>query len=226
MRNDGVPLPAALSGNTIERLIRLDESLIYLVSGALSWLVDRERFEETGALTVDDTRLALSDMLTIYFSEVPTMTPVGATMIWHMDTPPDRWLICDGSGVLKSEYPELYALFGGKYGVSPDFFGLPDLRGRSPYGADFTIELDDHYGESEHILTASEIPAHSHQVRNRNQIPAYFHSGTAGANPSIADTAGTTNSTVQNTTTNTGGGGAHNNIHPVTGVYFIVYAGK
>lgn len=154
------------------------------------------------------------------------MTPVGAIMMWLEPDPPPGWLICDGTGHLKAQYPELYALYGARYGDSPDFFGVPDYSHRSPYGAVFEEELDTVAGAETHTLTADQMPSHVHQVRNRNQVPAYFHSGTSGGNPSIADTAGTTNSTVLNTTTSAGGGLAHNNLHPIRYCWFIVCAGK
>jgi hypothetical protein len=62
---DGTPLPPALSGNTVERLIRMDESLFYLVNGVLSFLVNREPLEQTGALTPEQAKDALNDMLTV-----------------------------------------------------------------------------------------------------------------------------------------------------------------
>ena len=218
--NDGVPLPEALSGNMIERLIVIDEALLYLVNGTLAWLADREKFEETGALTVDDARLALSDMLTIYFSEVPAMIPVGSTMIWHMDTPPDKWLICDGSGVLKSAYPKLFALFGTKYGGSVDFFGLPDLTGRSPFGATFAHPLDSQAGSETHTLTVPEIPAHTHALTSPFTSIIAARPGGSAAGAAGSTLAG--GAALQNT----GGGGAHNNLHPVMAVNFIVYAGE
>lgn len=63
------PLPPTLSGNILERLIRLDEALIYLVGGSLEYLTDKEPLEETGALTVEQARAALSQMLWDYYHE-------------------------------------------------------------------------------------------------------------------------------------------------------------
>lgn len=234
MTRSVTPLPASLSGNIVERLIVLDEALLYLVNGALSWLCDKEPFEETGALTVDQAKTALSDMLWIYLTELPMFTPVGATMIWHMDTPPDRWLICDGAGVLKSEYPELFALFGAKYGESTDFFGLPDLRSRIPYGADFDIELDEEFGEETHTLITAEMPAHNHGVTDPGHIHPITLRGSLGAGSvarSGSNDGTTANFNTGNNTTgisigNTGAGDPHNNMPPVTGVNFIVFGGK
>ena len=235
---DGTPLPGALTGNTVQRLIEIDQALLYLVTGALEWLLDKEPLDQTGALTVENARNALSDMFYIYLDDEPMTVPVGSTMIWHMDTPPDRWLLCDGSGVLKADYPELYALFGGKYGESTDFFGLPDLFGRSPYGADFSILLDDAAGALTHTLTTAEIPAHNHAVTDpghQHRVPKMSATVNAGVNTATpnarTDNPAAPHITTDSNTTgisigNTGGGDSHSILHPVRGVNFIVYGGR
>ena len=63
-----IPLPAALDGVEVERVIRLDSALLYLVNGALSALLDLTRYEQTGTLTVEDARAALETMLEDYYA--------------------------------------------------------------------------------------------------------------------------------------------------------------
>lgn len=215
---DGTPLPAALSGNIIERLIRLDESLMFLIGGALQYVCDREYLEQTGTLTIDDTRILLSDMLWTFYTENPAMTPVGTTLLWHMPTPPDRWLICEGAGHSTALYPELFALWGYKYGGSGAFFAVPDMSGRIPWGASISIPLDDEYGAATHTLTISEMPSHNHQLQRGSQTAG-------GTTPRIVMPNNTTFGPLP-VTGGEGGGNPHNNIPPVLGVHFIVYAGK
>ena len=62
------------------------------------------------------------------FAGINLPNPDGAT--W--------WLLCDGSTVDKSNYPNLFAAIGYTYGSTPitSQFKLPDLRGRFPLGFD------------------------------------------------------------------------------------------
>jgi microcystin-dependent protein len=188
---------------------------------ALLLLTDENNWQQDGTATIDYARDKANELYVSATFDVPAIagTPVGATMIWHMSTPPDRWLICDGSGVLKSEYPQLYALLGGKYGESVDFFGLPDLFGRSPFGADFSVELDDTAGSLTHTLTIAEIPSHRHR------IPKASATVNAAVNTTLANARTDTALLPDIQTDLMGGGGSHNNLHPVLGVNFIIYAG-
>lgn len=63
---DGTPLPPALAGVTVTRTIEIDQALEYLINGALIWLIDKEPLEQTGTLTVEDAKAALSEMFYTY----------------------------------------------------------------------------------------------------------------------------------------------------------------
>lgn len=59
--------------------------------------------------------------------------PVGCIMLWPgpVNKIPDNWLVCDGSGLLIADFPELYAAIGSYWGVFNStglFFSIPDLR--------------------------------------------------------------------------------------------------
>ena len=67
--------------------------------------------------------------------------PAGAVQHFAMQTAPSGWLICDGSNVLQSYYPKLYAAIGNIYGTptgdnAANEFLLPDFRGRFIRGWD------------------------------------------------------------------------------------------
>lgn len=62
------PLPAALAGDIQTRPITIDRSLFYLVTGALVYLSEHEPLDQTGTLTVDAAKAALSAMLDVYLN--------------------------------------------------------------------------------------------------------------------------------------------------------------
>lgn len=55
----------------------------------------------------------------------------------EVESVPIGWLLCDGSEVLQTAFPELYALIGTIYGTSgtSGYFVLPDFTDRVPIGA-------------------------------------------------------------------------------------------
>lgn len=239
-KNDGTPLPAALDGVIAERPIRIDRALLYLIGGALAELVDRESLEQTGTLTVDDARAALSDMLWDFYHEEPAVTyPTGMIMIWAANDIPsemlaDGWLLCDGSFVLRADYPALFALIGTAYGEDDETnFALPDMRGRAPIGVrDTDIPgvpdrvLGEHLGTHEVYLTDGNIPAHSHALKSSAGVNLVTANGATSGN------LGLTASTITRSTTNVvplethlfGEGHAHENMQPSTVVNFIIKA--
>src|SRR5690606_40258069 len=66
------------------------------------------------------------------------VVPVGATIEWWSPTPPPGWLVCAGQAVSRTDYAELFAVFGTRYGSGDGSttFNLPDLRGRVPVTLD------------------------------------------------------------------------------------------
>lgn len=62
---------------------------------------------------------------------------VGTIMYFGTETVPDGWLQCNGTTLYVSDYPELYAYIGNKFGGDPDnTFKIPDLRQRFIRGFD------------------------------------------------------------------------------------------
>lgn len=77
-------------------------------------------------------------------------TMAGEIKMWAGDTIPDGWLLCDGSEVSKTKYPNLYKAIGDSWGVpnSSSNFKLPNLKGRVPVGYDGSDTDFDTVGES------------------------------------------------------------------------------
>jgi microcystin-dependent protein len=241
MNRDGIPLPSALSGNIIERLVRIDEALFYLIIGAMAELTDDWWLEQTGTLTPEDAKVALMEMLWC-LQEACDVTPIGAIFEWPTATIPDRWLLCDGQSLLRATYPALFAILGTSYGaVDGTHFNVPDMRGRSPMmpGAGVVNALAQQAGADAVALAITNMPAHDHDFadtghQHDQQIgasSAYLGTGGTGR---VAYSAVTTNSLTR-VRTDTGGGGItfhsqgsgtpHANLHPVLGLNFIIYSG-
>ncbi|HWV45132.1 MAG TPA: tail fiber protein [Nitrospira sp.] len=112
-------------------------------------------------------------------------------------------------------------------------FNLPDMRGRSPSGADamggtaasrvtsggsgiYGAAVGATGGEETHTLTSTEMPSHSH-----TQQVTHGTSGGYGFVDSTAASSSGTATSPTNTAT-AGSGGAHNNMEPTTILNYII----
>lgn len=74
------------------------------------------------------------------FTAIP-VTPTGVVLPYAGTTAPSGWLLCDGSEVLISNFPELFAVIGYQFGDITTLLGLgtfklPDMRGRMALAMD------------------------------------------------------------------------------------------
>lgn len=64
---------------------------------------------------------------------------IGEIRWFAISTPPEGWLVCDGSAVAISDYIELFAVirftFAPEEDVPPSAFRLPNLMGKVPWGS-------------------------------------------------------------------------------------------
>lgn len=177
------------------------------------------RNEELSADTIDDIYEILDWANDELMREAVTM-PVGAIMMWQETVPPANWLLCDGGAAFVAEWPELFDLWGYKYGGAGTQFGLPDYETLSPMGQGGTVGLDDTAGSLTHTLTLAQIPSHAHRIPKA-------HPTTASAINTSTPAARIDNvATPTMMTDGAGGGGSHPILHPVWGTNFIVFAGK
>jgi microcystin-dependent protein len=107
--------------------------------------------------------------------------PTGSVFPYAGSSAPAYWLLCDGSEVLRSTYPELFAVIGTSFGTPPSggsYFLLPDMRGRLPLGKDnmggtganrVTASAADSVGgfggtESK-VIPIQNLPEHEHDLQ-------------------------------------------------------------
>ena len=159
--------------------------------------------------------------------------PVGAICNYSGDNIPDDYLLCDGSSLLRSAYPDLFNVIGTKYGsVDVLHFNLPDLRerttvgksGNSPYNT-----LGNKGGEATHVLTIAEMPSHDHPVTGaitsnstlymQNIASNYYANGS----PTLGNTSLSTWQWSKSIVAQ-GGNQAHNNMQPYMVLNYIIKA--
>jgi microcystin-dependent protein len=183
-------------------------------------------------------------------SAVPR-TPIGLLAPYAGLTAPSGWLLCDGSEVDRAQYSALYDIIGDTYKASPTVgkFGLPDLRGRVPMGADnmggtsadtVTANSADVVGAkdgSEDVtIQVENLPEHQHDLRGDSGDQYYAIrdvSGTPNDNEAIIYDAPTGTGAGQ-AYPNSGGvltqgiqtlGNAINIMNPTITINYIIYTG-
>ena len=107
--------------------------------------------------------------------------PLGATILWPSNQNiPTGWMICDGTNLDKTVYPELFSVIGNLYGgTGANGFKIPDLRGRVPVGVK--------YGDTDFQTIATTggykgLQKHTHQSveLGGNTLTSWSSSGSGG----------------------------------------------
>ena len=98
---------------------RLDE-----IARTITDETTRQAFEVRCGALIDD----------LYNGETMDNTPVGLIMAYPSLTPPDKWILCNGQALAKTDYPALFALIGIKYGSTSTTFNVPNLSDKFIYG--------------------------------------------------------------------------------------------
>lgn len=166
--------------------------------------------------------------------------PTGAVLPFAGSTAPTGYLLCFGQSLNTTTYSALFAVIGYTYGGSGANFNVPDLRGRSPFGADAmggtaanrlgsgntggitgSAALGATGGEQSHTLTSLEQASMSVTCST-------FLVGNGGtANAQLISTSAqnvTSNYAATSSFAGTAGGGGnpHNNLPPAIVLNFII----
>lgn len=159
------------AGTTCRVLIIPDApEFIANVLGAIQVLTFPESWDKWGLLTPEEAADALIPMFDALCFNQGVCRMIGELIPWAGVTSPDptRWLVCDGSSLLRADYPDLFNVIGTTYGaVDGTHFNIPDAQGRGLAGAGAGAGLTpravgDQYGEENHVLTVAELANHTH----------------------------------------------------------------
>ncbi len=111
----------------------------------LSWSADADLPDDTEAsfATGDTIRAAnINALFNASFDAINALeadsTPAGVVVAFAGESPPDGWLVCDGSEVSRREYAALFHVLGVAHGLGDGVstFNIPDYRGRFIRGVD------------------------------------------------------------------------------------------
>ena len=159
-----------------------------------------------------------------YYVDNYLLVPYGTIIQSAAVNVPEGWLVCDGSTLACSDYPDLFDALQYTYGGYDLSFNIPDLRGRAVIGIGHGVGLTDYNlgdagGEETHLLTVGEIPAHTHElIRKTNDDSGAFDTNNGHKFESSAATTDRAN--LGNFSTfSKGGSNSHNNMQP----YFVLY---
>jgi microcystin-dependent protein len=146
------------------------------------------------------------------------VAPTGAIMMYGAGTAPAGWLICDGSAVGRTQYPNLFNVISTQYGAGDgtSTFNLPNFTGRFAMGTSgTTYPLAHTGGEINHALTIAELARHSHPAidpthdhivgapQHTHNLICVVHNLAAGSDYNIWSIAGSGGSAFGNTTPGT-----------------------
>jgi len=217
-------------------LIPNNQEFIANVLGAIQALTFAGNWDKQGALTPQEAADAMLPMFDSLCFNEGVCRVIGEIIAYAGDTSPDptKWLVCDGSSLLRADYPDLFLIIGTAYGSADStHFNLPDLQGRSAGGAGSgsgltTRAVGDQYGEELHVLVTAELASHTHADVGHthvegNAAPALGAAIVGVPVPSAVPAVGVTGSGSANLTS-TGSDTGHNTIGPRLTINYLIVA--
>jgi microcystin-dependent protein len=153
---------------------------------------------------------------------------VGEVRLASFGFAPPGWALCQGQIMPISSNQALYSLLGVRYGGDGrTTFGLPNLQTRVPLQTGAGYPLGAAGGESQHQLTISEMPLHTHQAMaakqsGDNSIPTQRMWGVLANNIGYATGPQTTVTMSSKAMSTWGGGVPHENQSPYLVLNFMI----
>ena len=153
---------------------------------------------------------------------------LGQIAIVGFNFAPRGWALCDGQILPINQNQALFSLLGTTYGGDGrTSFALPDLRGRLPAHFDGSIQRGAKQGAETEILTAAQIPSHSHTFRATSADATVNNPNNAVLARSVqvlpySATPSSLKSMSNEAIANAGSSQGHNNIQPCLCVNFVI----
>ena len=139
--------------------------------------------------------------------------------------PPRGWAFCNGQVLLISQNQALFSLLGTTYGGNGvTTFALPNLQARVPFHIGNGLFLGQAAGESSHLLSLNELPAHNHvpmgNVADADQASPAGHYWARGAASAYSAVPNGTMAVAA--LGNIGGSQPHENMSPYLVLNFVI----
>ncbi|MDN2670832.1 tail fiber protein [Janthinobacterium sp. SUN026] len=162
---------------------------------------------------------------------------VGQIMMAGFAFAPRGFAACNGQLLPVQQNAALFALLGTQFGGNgQSTFGLPDLRGRTPFGSGASVDgswqpspltQGTPAGSEAVTLLVSQLPAHNHAASALTTAgtlknPAGALYAGSGAESIYVAATGPQVALAQQTLATTGGNGPHNNLQPFRVINFNI----
>ena len=219
------------------------------------YLVDEDYFANCGgggsssSVSSVDSAMVAAMIANALINNSGSSVPIGTIQAYSGTTPPNGWLLCDGSAISRSTYSDLFSVIDTTYGIGDgsytlqwidsnndgimqpgeminvmSTFNLPDLRGRTIIGT------DNMGGTSANVVNGASYlgiigGAETHTLTVA-EMPNHNHSFYAVGSQGTGNhnDGGTSNSigTTFITTSSEGGDQPHNNMQPYITLNYII----
>jgi len=114
------------------------------------------------------------------YIDLQNYVPTGCVKMYAGSTPPNTWLICDGSQVSRTTYATLFSVIGTTYGSGDGSttFNVPNMQGNVVVGHNGgSYNRGQTGGSATHTITTAEMPSHSH-TGTTDSSGSHSHTGT------------------------------------------------